>query len=108
MGVDRALSATQPEILRYLNHVADRFDLRRDILFDTRVTAARFDEAADRWMSRPTVARRCLDQLLITAVGCLSTARIPDFRASRRSRARSYHTGPWPHDGVDFTGKRVR
>src|SRR5215831_780098 len=73
------LFASQPEILRYANHVADRFDLRRDIQFDMRVTAARFDRTLRRWEIQtdrgdPVLARYC-----VMATGCLSTARVPDF-----------------------------
>jgi cyclohexanone monooxygenase len=101
------LFASQPEILRYANHVADRFDLRRDILFDTGVTQARFDRATHRWDVRTdrgdvVSARHC-----VMATGCLSTARVPDFPGIERFAGRTYHTGHWPHEGVDFTGMRV-
>ena len=99
--------AAQPEILRYVNHVADRFDLRRDIQFDTRVTAARFDEAAAAWTvdtddGRSTQARFC-----IMATGCLSTANTPGFPGGDAFSGERYHTGRWPHEPVDFTAKRV-
>ena len=101
------LFASQPEILRYANHVADRFDLRRDIQFDTRVTQARFDRAAHRWEVRTdrgdvVSARHC-----VMATGCLSNARVPDFPGLDRFSGKTYHTGHWPHEGVDLTGKRV-
>jgi cyclohexanone monooxygenase len=101
------LFASQPEILRYANHVADRFDLRRDIRFDTRVTEARFDRATHRWTIRTdrgdvVSARHC-----VMATGCLSTARVPDFPGLERFTGKTYHTGHWPHEGVDFTGRRV-
>ena len=101
------LFASQPEILRYANHVADRFDLRRDIQFNTRVTEARFDRTAHRWEVRTDrgdviSARHC-----VMATGCLSTARVPDFPGLDRFSGKTYHTGHWPHEGVDFTGKRV-
>ena len=95
----------QPEILRYLNHVADRFDLRRDISFDTRVTGARFDGAA--WQIETATGARVSAQFLITAVGCLSTANMPKIAGIGDFRGEVYHTGLWPHDGVDFAGKRV-
>jgi cyclohexanone monooxygenase len=101
------LFASQPEILRYANHIADRFDLRRDIQFDTRVTEARFDRATHRWDIRTdrgdvVSARHC-----VMATGCLSTARVPDFPGIERFVGKTYHTGHWPHEGVDFTGRSV-
>lgn len=103
--------AAQPEILRYAQHVADRFDLRRDIRFETRVQSADFDDDTTTW----TVVTRTLDgttnttraQFLIMAVGCLSSTNIPDFPGRDTFAGESYHTGTWPHEGVDFTGKRV-
>src|SRR5690606_23063488 len=99
--------ATQPEILRYLEHVADRFDLRRDIQLGTRVTAAVFDEATDRWVIRAgdgaSVSPRCLR----LATGWLSVAKTPDVRGLETFRGAVYHTSRWPHEGVDFTGQRV-
>jgi len=97
----------QPEILRYLNHVADRFDLRRDIRFGARVTAAHYDAAANRWHVRTESGDRYTAKFLITAVGCLSSANIPDIPGLDGFTGRWYHTGQWPHEGVDFTGKRV-
>ncbi len=99
--------ATQPEILRYINHVADRFDLRRDIQFETRVTAARFDEAAGRWRVETDRGDRVSAQFCVMATGCLSSANLPDFPGRDSFRGETYHTGRWPHEGVDFTGKRV-
>jgi cation diffusion facilitator CzcD-associated flavoprotein CzcO len=97
----------QPEIMRYLNHVADRFDLKRDILFNTRVTAAHYDETANRWHVRTEAGETLVAKFLITAVGCLSTANIPKFEGLESFAGDWYHTGQWPHEGVDFTGKRV-
>ncbi len=97
----------QPEILRYLNHVTDRFDLRRDIRFGARVTAADFDAAANRWQVRTEAGERYDAKFLITAVGCLSAANIPDIPGLDRFAGAWYHTGQWPHQGVDLTGKRV-
>lgn len=97
----------QPEILRYLEHVADRFDLRRDIQFGTRVTAARFDSARNRWLVETDTGERFDTSFLITAVGCLSTANMPSLPGAETFTGQIYHTGLWPHDGVDFTGKRV-
>jgi len=97
----------QAEILRYLNHVADRFDLRRDIQLDTKVTEARFDAGARRWMVSTAGGERYSAKFLITAVGCLSTANIPDIAGLETFKGEWHHTGRWPHDGVDFAGKRV-
>jgi cation diffusion facilitator CzcD-associated flavoprotein CzcO len=97
----------QAEILRYLNFVADRFDLERDMRFDTRVVAASYDEQANRWQVRTEGGETYVVKFLITAVGCLSTANVPDFPGLNDFAGDWYHTGQWPHEGVDFTGKRV-
>jgi len=97
----------QPEILAYLNHVADRFDLRRDIQFDTRVDAAHFDEPAARWTLQTSDGARWSARFVVMATGCLSTANLPEIKGRDSFGGRTYHTGKWPHEGVDFTGKRV-
>lgn len=97
----------QPEIMRYLNYVADRFDLKRNIRFNTRVIAAHYDEAANRWTVRTETGEQFTAKFLITAVGCLSTANVPKIPGLESFAGRWYHTGQWPHEGVDFTGKRV-
>jgi cation diffusion facilitator CzcD-associated flavoprotein CzcO len=97
----------QAEILRYLNFVADRFDLKRDILFNSRVTSAQYDEAANRWRVRTGQGETFVAKFLVTAVGCLSTANVPNIAGLRDFKGDWYHTGQWPHDGVDFRGKRV-
>ena len=97
----------QPEILRYLNYVTDRFDLRRDIRFGSRATEARYDDATNRWHVTTETGDRYEAQFLITAVGCLSSANIPEIPGLDRFAGKWYHTGQWPHQGVDFTGKRV-
>jgi cation diffusion facilitator CzcD-associated flavoprotein CzcO len=94
------------EIRQYLDHVADRFDLRRSIHFDNRVTAAAFDERTNLWTIR-TAGRSYVARFFITAVGCLSSANIPNIPGLDRFSGQWYHTGRWPHEGVDFTGKRV-
>ena len=99
--------SAQPEILAYAEHVADRFDLRRDIRFGTTVTAAHFDEAARRWRLETDGGERYQAQFCVMATGCLSTARVPDFKGAESFRGPAYHTGYWPHEGVDFTGQRV-
>jgi cyclohexanone monooxygenase len=97
----------QPEILAYANHVADRFDLRRDMRFETRVTAATFDEGAKRWSVETDGGDRVSAQFFILAVGCLSAANKPQFEGLSDFQGPVYHTGEWPHGGVDFTGLRV-
>ncbi len=99
--------AGQPEILRYANHVADRFDLRRDIAFNTRVTFAIYDETDDRWTLATDRGETISARYCIMATGCLSNARLPDFKGRDSFQGTTYHTGHWPHEGVDFTGKRV-
>ncbi len=97
----------QAEILRYLNFVANRFDLKKDIRFNTRVVAAHYDEAANRWRVRSEGGDTYVVKFLITAVGCLSTANVPKFSGLEDFAGDWYHTGQWPHEGVDFAGKRV-
>ncbi len=97
----------QAEILRYLNFVAEKLDLRRNIAFDTRVTSAEFDEAHNVWHVATAAGRRLTARFLVAAVGCLSTANIPKLKGLETFKGQWYHTGNWPHDGVDFTGKRV-
>jgi cation diffusion facilitator CzcD-associated flavoprotein CzcO len=97
----------QPEILRYLNYVADRFDLRRSIRFGTRVVSAEYDEPANLWRVRTERGEQVSARYLITAVGCLSTANVPAIEGLESFGGRWYHTGAWPHEGVDFAGQRV-
>ena len=99
--------ATQPEILRYLEHVADRFDLRRDIRFGTSVTEAAFDEAAGCWRIATDDGARLSATYCIMATGCLSAVNRPEFDGLDRFAGEWYHTGAWPHEGVSFAGKRV-
>ncbi|MFM9939860.1 MAG: flavin-containing monooxygenase [Hyphomicrobiaceae bacterium] len=99
--------SAQPEILRYANHVADGFDLRRDIELETRVTAAHFDEAAGLWRISTDKGARYTARFFIPATGCLSSARTPDFKGRDSFKGRTFHTGHWPHEPVSFTGERV-
>ena len=99
--------ATQPEILRYVNHVADRFDLRRDIRFNTQVTHAGFDESAGAWDVLTDRGECVRARFFIVATGCLSVANLPDIRGCDAYNGDVYHTGDWPHQAVDFSGKRV-
>ncbi|WP_137126773.1 NAD(P)/FAD-dependent oxidoreductase [Roseomonas sp. HF4] len=97
----------QPEILRYLNHVADRLDLKRDMTFGARVAAAEWDGAATLWRLRTEDGRRYAARYLVTAVGCLSSANVPDIPGLGDFAGEWFHTGTWPHGGVDVAGKRV-
>jgi cyclohexanone monooxygenase len=117
--------ASQPEILSYIEHVADRFDLRRDITFDTRVDAATFDEAEGRWLIETSPAagnssatgnssvtgnssgEQVSATYLVMATGCLSSSRIPDFPGIDEFEGQTFHTGRWPSEPVDLEGKRV-
>ena len=95
------------EIMRYLNHVADRFELRRDITFNCKVVAAHYNETDHLWSVHTDTGHIWSARFLITAVGCLSTANIPAIEGLDSFAGHWYHTGQWPPDGVDFRGKRV-
>src|SRR3954454_9145381 len=99
--------APQPEILRYANHVADRFKLRSDIQLDTRVDQAVFDESANCWDVATADGNHVSAKYVVLATGCLSNARMPDIKGLSEFKGDIYHTGHWPHDVVDFTGRRV-
>jgi cyclohexanone monooxygenase len=99
--------AGQPEILKYAIHVAERFDLYRDITFDTRVETAIYDEAAAVWMIETDTGERLTCRFCIMATGCLSTPKFPEIEGAETFKGACYHTGNWPHEGVDFTGLRV-
>ena len=103
--------ATQPEILSYIRHVADRFDLRRHIRFNTRVAAATFQDATGAAPSHWTVStddgQTHTARFCIMATGCLSSPNFPDIAGRESFSGHSYHTGRWPHEGVDFTGLKV-
>ena len=99
--------APQSEILAYANHIADRFDLRQHIVFNTRVTAAAFDEAAKCWRIETDRGDQVAAKFCIMAIGCLSATNHPAFGDREEFRGPIYHTGEWPHEGVDFTGLRV-
>jgi cation diffusion facilitator CzcD-associated flavoprotein CzcO len=95
------------EIRRYLGHVADRFALRPDIRFGTRVKSAAYNEASNRWTVTTASGDFYTAQYFITAVGCLSSTNIPKIPGLENFQGEWHHTGNWPQDGVDFTGKRV-
>ncbi len=97
----------QPENERYLNYVADKFDLRRDIEFNARVASAVYDESENLWRVETEDGRRASGRFLITAVGILSAHYIPDFEGIDSFRGDWCHTGRWPKDGMNLAGKRV-
>lgn len=97
----------QPEILRYINHVADRFDLRRDTQFGTRVTAAAYDEAVAAWRISTAAGQELASRFLVMATGCLSSANLPQFPGMEAYRGQILHTGRWPLEGAGLAGKRV-
>jgi cyclohexanone monooxygenase len=99
--------STQPEILEYANHVADRFELRPYIQFDTRVAEAVFDEEEGCWRVVTEAGQQLRAVFCIMATGCLSAANDPKFKGRDSFQGDWYHTGRWPHEGVDFAGKRV-
>src|SRR6195256_5415695 len=99
--------APQPEILKYANHVADRFELRTDIQLDTRVDQAAFDESANQWSVATSDGKTVTTKYVVLATGCLSNARMPDIKGLADFKGKVYHTGHWPHERIDFTGRRV-
>lgn len=99
--------APQPEILKYAEHIADRFDLRPAFLFDTRVESVVFDEATALWTVRTNRGDEVSARWVVMATGCLSVPKAPDIPGADLFGGETYLTGLWPHEGVDFTGKRV-
>ena len=97
----------QPEILSYLNHVADRFDLRRNIQFNTRVKSARFQDDTGHWEVETDQGDLVTSQFLITGIGCISSGNVPSIKGLDAFKGEWYHTGSWPHEKVEFAGKRV-
>src|SRR5688572_17350663 len=97
----------QPETLRYLNYVADKFDLRRDILFRSRVKAAHFHDESRTWDLTLEDGRRLRSRFLITAIGVLSDPVLPRIEGIDKFRGQSFHTACWPHEPVSIEGKRV-
>lgn len=99
--------ASQPEIEKYLNHVADRFDLRRDIRLNTRVVSATYDEVGRIWVIGTDDGRHVHARFFISAAGILSAGNIPDYKGRDTFEGDTYFTGQWPHEGVDFSGQRI-
>ena len=98
---------TQPEILKYIDHVVERFDLMRDVQLNTRITAAEFDEDTLLWTLTTEAGEQVTAPICIMAAGNLSTPRRPAYPGLDAFEGKSYHTGLWPKGGVDFTGLRV-
>lgn len=99
--------ATQGEILTYVNHVADRFDLRKDIQLNTQIESAHYDEDEKIWTIRTTEGAAFRSRFCVMATGCLSSMNIPRIPGLENFEKPTYHTGNWPHEEPDFTGKRV-
>jgi cyclohexanone monooxygenase len=99
--------ATQAEILAYINHVAEKFELRRNIRFNNRVIAATFDESQSIWTVETQSGDKLKAHFCVMATGCLSASRLPDIAGAESFKGAVFHTGHWPHEGVDFVGKRV-
>jgi len=99
--------APQPEILKYANHVADRFNLRSDIQLNTRVDRAAFEQRTNIWTVTTSDGTSVTAKFVVLATGCLSNARMPDIKGLSDFKGKVYHTGHWPHEPVDFTGQRV-
>jgi cation diffusion facilitator CzcD-associated flavoprotein CzcO len=99
--------AGQAELLRYLGHVVDRFDLRRDILFNSRVTAAVWREHARRWIIMTDTGKRFVCRYFVLATGALSAPKTPNFPGAADFHGPCYQTSCWPHEVIDFSGKRV-
>lgn len=97
----------QPEILSYLEHVAERFDLKSKFTFSTEVNGANYDATSGTWIVTTDTGDTVAATYLITAVGCLSTAQVPDIVGRESFHGAAYHTGRWPHEKVDFSGQRV-
>lgn len=97
----------QPEILRYLSHVADRFDLRANIQFETTVEAMTFDEATDLWRVRTSRGEEVTARVVVSAAGCISAIQKPQYPGLDTFAGEIFYTAAWPHEGVDFTGQRV-
>jgi cyclohexanone monooxygenase len=99
--------APQPEILKYAQHVADRFNLRSDIQLNTRVDRAVFDERDNTWSVAISDGKTVTARYVVLATGCLSNARMPHIKGLADFKGKVYHTGYWPHEPIDFTGQRV-
>ncbi len=97
----------QPEILRYLNFVADKLELRKDIQFETRIVSAHYNEDSNQWNIETDKGEHLISKYFITGVGCISASNLPRFKGLESFEGEWYHTGHWPHEKVDLKGKRV-
>ena len=97
----------QPEIEKYLNFVADKLDLRKDIFFNCEVNKMKFNETNDKWYITSSCGKNFFSDFAITAVGCLSSANMPKIKGLDNFKGKSLHTGAWPKDGIKFEKKRV-
>ncbi|SFF68192.1 flavin-containing monooxygenase [Blastococcus tunisiensis] len=99
--------AAQPELLRYVNHVVDRFDMRSDLTLNSRIESAVFDEADEIWTVTTSQDEIVRTHFLVVATGFVSAPSKPHFPGAETFKGKIYHSGHWPHEGVDFTGQRV-
>jgi cation diffusion facilitator CzcD-associated flavoprotein CzcO len=98
---------TQPEVEEYLQHVADRFDMRKDITFNTKIVSAHFDDETTRWTFTTDGGETVTSRFFVSAAGLLTVLLDPPFPGRERFEGECYDTARWPREGVDFTGKRV-
>ncbi len=99
--------SAQWELEKYVNHVADRFDLRRDVQLETTVVGASYDESTGRWIIKTDRGDAISAKYFITAAGCLSATNVPNFEGVADYQGTWYHTSRWPREGVDLEGKVV-
>ncbi len=99
--------SAQPDILAYANHVADRFNLKKDIEFNIEVKASRFDENLKTWKITTNTGEEIDAQYFIMATGCISTTQIPNIKGLSDYVGNTFHTGDWPHEEVDFSGQSI-
>lgn len=99
--------APQAEIIKYINYVADKFDLRKDIQLSSRVASCIYDEKTNTWTTTTVNGETFTSQYVVMATGCLSIPQAPKFPGLENFKGNWYHSADWPHEGVDFTGKRV-
>ena len=99
--------SAQPDILAYANHVADRFNLKKDIEFNIEVKASRFDEKLKTWKITTNTGEEINAQYFIMATGCISTTQIPNIKGLSDYVGNTFHTGDWPHEEVDFSGQSI-
>ena len=99
--------SAQPDILAYANHVADRFDLKKDIEFNTEVKVGCFDEESSSWKITTSKGEKVTARFFIMATGCISTTQVPSIKGLNNYKGNTYHTGNWPHEEVNFAGQNI-